>query len=122
AIPRSMIYHVVPLDDWLALPDRPYSPASLADDGFVHCSPDEATTLAVASVFTRTLLVRSWRCSSTSTSLMSWSAGKPLTRGHRLASPPALCIDSLGLLDRIALPHQSRTSSECFRIPHRITS
>ncbi|MEU7167851.1 DUF952 domain-containing protein [Streptomyces morookaense] len=48
-----MIYHVVPLDDWLALPDRPYSPASLADDGFVHCSPDEATTLAVASAFYR---------------------------------------------------------------------
>jgi uncharacterized protein (DUF952 family) len=46
-----VIYHVVALDDWLALPDRPYSPASLADDGFVHCSPDEATILAVASAF-----------------------------------------------------------------------
>jgi hypothetical protein len=35
-----MIYHLVALDDWLALPDRPYTAASLADDGFVHCSPD----------------------------------------------------------------------------------
>lgn len=49
----SMIYHVVPLDDWLAVPDRPYSPASLAEEGFVHCSPDEATTLAVATAFYR---------------------------------------------------------------------
>ncbi|MBC3983172.1 DUF952 domain-containing protein [Streptomyces buecherae] len=44
-----MIYHVVPLDDWLVAPDRPYAPRSLAEDGFVHCSPDEATTLAVAT-------------------------------------------------------------------------
>ncbi|MFE6777275.1 DUF952 domain-containing protein [Streptomyces sp. NPDC057702] len=44
-----MIFHVVPLDDWLTAPDRPYAPRSLADDGFVHCSPDEATTLAVAT-------------------------------------------------------------------------
>ncbi|MBP2402100.1 DUF952 domain-containing protein [Streptomyces syringium] len=48
-----MIFHLVPLDDWLAVPDRPYSPASLATDGFVHCSPDEETTLAVASAFYR---------------------------------------------------------------------
>ncbi|MFC5724820.1 DUF952 domain-containing protein [Streptomyces gamaensis] len=48
-----MIYHVVPLDDWLAVPDRPYSPASLSEEGFVHCSPDEETTLAVASAFYR---------------------------------------------------------------------
>ncbi|GAA3070192.1 DUF952 domain-containing protein [Streptomyces olivoverticillatus] len=48
-----MIFHVVPLDDWLAVPDRPYSPASLAEEGFVHCSPDEATTLAVATAFYR---------------------------------------------------------------------
>lgn len=48
-----MIYHVVRLDDWLTVPDRPYSPASLAEEGFVHCSPDEATTLAVATAFYR---------------------------------------------------------------------
>lgn len=46
-----MIFHIVPLDDWLATPDRPYAPASLAQDGFVHCSPDEETTLAVARAF-----------------------------------------------------------------------
>ncbi|MBF9067207.1 DUF952 domain-containing protein [Streptacidiphilus fuscans] len=48
-----MIYHVVPLDEWLAHPDRPYAPASLREEGFVHCSPDEATTLAVASSYYR---------------------------------------------------------------------
>ncbi|MGK5639297.1 DUF952 domain-containing protein [Streptomyces sp. URMC 126] len=48
-----MIFHVVPLDDWLSVPDRPYAPASLDEDGFVHCSPDEETTLAVASAFYR---------------------------------------------------------------------
>jgi uncharacterized protein (DUF952 family) len=48
-----MIFHVVALDDWLAVPDRPYSPTSLSEEGFVHCSPDEAVTLAVASAFYR---------------------------------------------------------------------
>ncbi|MFF3910772.1 DUF952 domain-containing protein [Streptomyces sp. NPDC001848] len=48
-----MIYHVVPLTDWNAAPDRPYAPASLAEDGFVHCSPDEETTLAVVNAFYR---------------------------------------------------------------------
>jgi uncharacterized protein (DUF952 family) len=46
-----VIYHVVALDDWLAVPDRPYAPASLSDEGFVHCSPDEAVTLVVANAF-----------------------------------------------------------------------
>ncbi|MFD4257133.1 DUF952 domain-containing protein [Streptomyces sp. NPDC058534] len=48
-----MIYHVVPLAEWNADPGRPYVPASLAEDGFVHCSPDEATTLAVVNAFYR---------------------------------------------------------------------
>jgi uncharacterized protein (DUF952 family) len=56
-----MIYHVVTPADWTAQPDRPYAPASLAEDGFVHCSPDEAATLAVVNAFyrqaTRPLLV-----------------------------------------------------------------
>jgi hypothetical protein len=34
-----MIFHVVALDGWLAIPDRPYAPASLAEEGFVRCSP-----------------------------------------------------------------------------------
>jgi uncharacterized protein (DUF952 family) len=46
-----VIFHVVALDDWLAVPDRPYAPASLSEEGFVHCSPDEAVTLGVASAF-----------------------------------------------------------------------
>ncbi|MGA6159312.1 DUF952 domain-containing protein [Stenotrophomonas sp. NPDC087984] len=48
-----MIYHVVPLAEWNTAPDRPYSPASLTEDGFIHCSPDEATTLAVVNAFYR---------------------------------------------------------------------
>jgi uncharacterized protein (DUF952 family) len=48
-----MIYHVVPLDDWLRVPDRPYAPPTLAEDGFVHCSPDESTALAVADTLFR---------------------------------------------------------------------
>ncbi|WP_215456283.1 DUF952 domain-containing protein [Streptomyces sp. ATCC 21386] len=48
-----MIYHVVSLDAWTARPDQPYAPSSLPEDGFVHCSPDEATTLAVVNAFYR---------------------------------------------------------------------
>ncbi|MCX4746000.1 DUF952 domain-containing protein [Kitasatospora sp. NBC_01287] len=46
-----MILHLAPLDDWLRDPGRPYSAASLLTDGFIHCSPDEQTTLAVANLF-----------------------------------------------------------------------
>jgi len=46
-----MIYHVVPRDHWDISVDRPYEPASLAAEGFVHCSPDEPTTLAVVNAF-----------------------------------------------------------------------
>ncbi|GHB26147.1 hypothetical protein GCM10010377_15310 [Streptomyces viridiviolaceus] len=49
-----MIYHVVTPEEWSARPDRPYAPASLATDGFVHCSPDEAATVAVVNAFYRT--------------------------------------------------------------------
>jgi uncharacterized protein (DUF952 family) len=48
-----MIYHVVPHADWTADPGRPYAPASLAEVGFVHCSADERTTLAVVNAFYR---------------------------------------------------------------------
>ncbi|MEU3050808.1 DUF952 domain-containing protein [Streptomyces sp. NPDC006984] len=48
-----MIWHLVPRAAWEADPGRPYAPASLAEEGFVHCSPDEATTLAVADAFYR---------------------------------------------------------------------
>ncbi|MFF7851619.1 DUF952 domain-containing protein [Streptomyces sp. NPDC090109] len=48
-----MIYHVVPLATWSARPERPYAPASLAEEGFVHCAPDEPTALAVVNAFYR---------------------------------------------------------------------
>lgn len=43
-----MLYHVVPLDDWLADPGRPYAPPTLADDGYVSCCTDEGRALTVA--------------------------------------------------------------------------
>ncbi|MEZ0095132.1 DUF952 domain-containing protein [Streptacidiphilus sp. EB129] len=57
-----MILHLTTLDGWLAYPDRPYATASLALEGFIHCSPDpdtepgdQNTVLAVANErFTRT--------------------------------------------------------------------
>lgn len=50
---NATIHHVVPLGEWNAHPDRPYAPASLTEDGFVHCSPDEKTTLAIVNAFYR---------------------------------------------------------------------
>ncbi len=50
---RAMIHHVVSLAAWNAHPDQPYSPDSLPEDGFVHCSPDEPATLAVINAFYR---------------------------------------------------------------------
>ncbi|MFI5863360.1 DUF952 domain-containing protein [Streptomyces sp. NPDC051546] len=44
-----MIFHLVPLADWTADPARPYAPPSLASEGFVHCSADPGTVLAIAA-------------------------------------------------------------------------
>ncbi|GGW35974.1 DUF952 domain-containing protein [Streptomyces xantholiticus] len=43
-----MIFHAVPAAEWTADTERPYTPASLAAEGFVHCSADEPTAFAVA--------------------------------------------------------------------------
>jgi uncharacterized protein (DUF952 family) len=48
-----MLLHLTPLDDWLDAPERPYVPASLITEGFVHCSADERTVLAVANALFR---------------------------------------------------------------------
>ncbi|MFF3214075.1 DUF952 domain-containing protein [Streptomyces sp. NPDC002886] len=44
-----MIFHLVPLADWTAGPGLPYAPASLDSEGFVHCSADPRTVLAIAA-------------------------------------------------------------------------
>ncbi|WP_329397572.1 DUF952 domain-containing protein [Streptomyces melanogenes] len=44
-----MIFHVVPGAEWTAAGSGPYAPASLASEGFVHCSADRASALAVAN-------------------------------------------------------------------------
>ncbi|WMX47765.1 DUF952 domain-containing protein [Streptomyces roseicoloratus] len=48
-----MLLHVVPLDEWSVDPGLPYAPPSLAAEGFVHCSPDETTALAIADAHYR---------------------------------------------------------------------
>jgi uncharacterized protein (DUF952 family) len=37
----------------MATPEEAYAPPSLAEDGFIHCAPDEATALAVVNAFYR---------------------------------------------------------------------
>uniref|UniRef100_A0AAU2JK49 DUF952 domain-containing protein n=1 Tax=Streptomyces sp. NBC_00049 TaxID=2903617 RepID=A0AAU2JK49_9ACTN len=48
-----MIFHIVPLADWTAAPELPYAPPSLGSAGFVHCSGDRATALAIADAHYR---------------------------------------------------------------------
>lgn len=50
-----MIFHLVPLADWTAAPERPYAPPSLDSEGFVHCSADPATALAIADAHYRSV-------------------------------------------------------------------
>ncbi|GGU56079.1 DUF952 domain-containing protein [Streptomyces lavendofoliae] len=47
-----MLLHIAPAAEW-AGPGVPHRPASLASEGFVHCSPDEETALAVADAHYR---------------------------------------------------------------------
>lgn len=91
-----MIRHVVTAADWNAHPEQPYGPASLAEDGFVHCSPDEATTLSVVNAFYRdaprpllVLLLDEERLASR----VEWEEGGPRTtaRGRR-GHPVSACV------------------------------
>jgi uncharacterized protein (DUF952 family) len=53
-----VVLHLLALDEWRAWRDGPsaaYAPASLAAEGFVHCTGDDATMLAVANAFYRSL-------------------------------------------------------------------
>ncbi len=47
-----MIYHLAPLERWKTWPaEQPYLPAEFAADGFVHCTGESDTMLAVANRF-----------------------------------------------------------------------
>ncbi|MER7477735.1 DUF952 domain-containing protein [Streptomyces sp. NPDC126510] len=101
-----MIYHVVPRTVWTTATGRTYVPASLAEEGFVHCSPDEATTLAVVNAFYRDapgpLLVLALD-EARLTARVEWEAAAP-------APPPGVSGDVLfphvfGPLDRDAVDH-----------------
>ncbi len=48
-----MIHHLLPAADWDAAAGGVLYPPSLRAEGFVHCSPDHATVLAVANAFYR---------------------------------------------------------------------
>ncbi|GGZ86004.1 DUF952 domain-containing protein [Streptomyces subrutilus] len=48
-----MVFHIVPLADWAAAPGLAYAPPSLAAEGFVHCSADVPTALAIADAHYR---------------------------------------------------------------------
>ncbi|MCH0543246.1 DUF952 domain-containing protein [Streptomyces sp. MUM 203J] len=48
-----MLFHVAPLADWAAEPTAPYRPATLATEGFVHCSADRETALRIADTHFR---------------------------------------------------------------------
>lgn len=49
----TTVWHLLPRRDVPADPDGVIAPDSLPDIGFVHCSPDEASTLAVANTLYR---------------------------------------------------------------------
>lgn len=52
----GVILHLVDAVTWdAAAPAEPFHPASLATEGFVHCTGDEATLLRVADTFYRQL-------------------------------------------------------------------
>jgi uncharacterized protein (DUF952 family) len=45
-----LTYHLVPVDAWAtADPDRPYAAASLADEGFIHCTDGSTEMVATAN-------------------------------------------------------------------------
>lgn len=101
---RAMICHAVPLAEWTADPGRPYAPASLAAEGFVHCSPDERTTLAVVNAFYRDAprpLLVVFLDEARLTGRLEWEAADP-------APPPGAADDTLfphlfGPIDREAV-------------------
>jgi uncharacterized protein (DUF952 family) len=51
----SLILHLLPESTWRSLPDgtATWAPSSLADEGFVHCSPDDGVMLRVANLIYR---------------------------------------------------------------------
>ncbi|MGW1779384.1 DUF952 domain-containing protein [Streptomyces sp. NPDC002143] len=103
-----MIYHVVTLAEWdearAAGPDLPYAPASLVQEGFVHCSRDEETTLAVVNAFYRSTsrpLLALVLDEERLTARCEWEAADP-------APPPGVAEGALfphvfGPLDRAAV-------------------
>jgi uncharacterized protein (DUF952 family) len=50
----NLIYHVVPFDEFYAIPtDRPYRPAAFDRDGFIHCTRSDEQLVVVANRYFR---------------------------------------------------------------------
>ncbi|MDO9377404.1 MAG: DUF952 domain-containing protein [Nocardioidaceae bacterium] len=83
------VLHLVPRSQWSTA--QQLAPASLASEGFVHCSPDDDVTLAVANAFyagaERPLLVLTIDPSRCGAPLV-WEAADP-------APPPGVADDTL---------------------------
>jgi uncharacterized protein len=48
-----VIHHLLTASEWASANGGVLRPASLSTEGFVHCSPDDITVLAVANAFYR---------------------------------------------------------------------
>ncbi|KOV57410.1 DUF952 domain-containing protein [Streptomyces sp. MMG1121] len=90
-----MLYHVVALDVWLADPDRPYAPPSLAKGGSVHCAVNEEAVLAAANRFHRqaagplvALLIDETRLDAP----VEWVVAKPESPSPKKPGTPIPCV------------------------------
>lgn len=75
------VFHVVARKTGWLCPDRPYAPASFAEEGFVHCSPGEPVTVVASALMV--LLIDEHELDVT----VRWEAASP---GPSPASPPIL--------------------------------
>ncbi|QUH01491.1 cupin domain-containing protein [Saccharopolyspora erythraea] len=132
----STLLHLMPLSAFRADPAEPITAASLAGEGFVHCSPDVPTTLAVANALYREAdepMVAVELDPSRLSAPVRWEAADP-------APPPGVSSDVLfphvyGPIERAAviglryarrdvagtylsLETRSRTAEEFDLLPH----
>ncbi|GAA2801428.1 cupin domain-containing protein [Saccharopolyspora taberi] len=130
------LLHLLPLSTFHTAPDAPIEAPSLASEGFVHCSPDVPTTLAVANALYRDTdepMVALELAAEKLSAPVRWEAANP-------APPPGVSDDVLfphvyGPLDRdaviglryarrdvsgryLSLEIRSRTAEEFDLLPH----
>ncbi|RCW43939.1 hypothetical protein DFQ14_10584 [Halopolyspora algeriensis] len=100
----STLFHLLPLRSYRASPDSPITSPTLEHEGFVHCSPDLETTLAVANG-----LYRSHEEPMVALELDEQALTAPVHREAAVPAPPeGVAADTLfphvyGPLDRAAV-------------------